>query len=166
MKLLKLTAYLSFLFAILLTTSCEKEAELQKVNLYTKSDIIMNPSQTRPVATSPNASGLLSVSYDKRANFLNYTIQWFTLTGAPTGIGLYGPAPAGYIALTPAGAPAAPIWALPSVTGLTASGKISGSIQIDGVALKEQTLLNGLYYFSIRTAAWPGGEIRTQVIFQ
>jgi hypothetical protein len=164
MKLLKLTAYLSFLFAILLTTSCEKEAELQKVNVYTKDDIMMTGAQARPVSTSAG-SGLLSVYYDKRANFLNYTIQWFTLSGAPTGIGLYGPAPEGYIALTPAGAPAAPIWSA-SVNGLTANGKISGSIQIDGVALKEQTLLNGLYYISIRTAAWPGGEIRTQVKFQ
>jgi hypothetical protein len=164
MKLLKLTALCSFLFVALLTVSCEPESELKKVNVFTKSDLIMTGAQNRPVSTS-TGSGLLSVTYDKRTRHLNYIISWFGLTGAPTGIHMYGPAPEGYMAFTPALAPAGPLFSA-SVTGLTASGTISGSIFVDGVVIKEQTLLNYLYYFSIRTAAWPGGEIRTQVKFQ
>lgn len=164
MKLLKLTAYCSFLFVILLTTSCEKEAELKKVNVYTKDDIIMTGAQNRPVSTS-TGSGTLSVYYDKRSRSLGYKITWFGLSGNPTGISLYGAAPEGYMAFNSNLTPASPIFSA-STTGLTASGSISGFIYVDNVAIKEQTLLNQLYYFSIRTAAWPGGEIRGQVKFQ
>jgi hypothetical protein len=164
MKLLKLTAFCSFLFVILLTTSCEKEAELKKVNVYTKDDIIMTGAQNRPVSTS-TGSGTLSVYYDKRSKSLSYKLNWFGLTGNPTGINMYGPAPEGYMAFNANLTPASPLFSA-SVTGLTASGSQSGAVFVDGVAIKEQTLLNQLYYFTIRTAAWPGGEIRGQVKFQ
>lgn len=164
MKLLKLTALCFSLFAILLTSSCEPENELKKVNVFTKDDLRMTGAQNRPISTS-NATGSLSVYYDKRTKYLNYRISWTGLSGAPTGIGMYGPVPEGYMALTPTLTPATPVFSA-STTGLTASGSISGFILVDDVAIKEQSLLNYLYYFSIRTAAWPGGEIRAQVKFQ
>jgi hypothetical protein len=162
MKLLKLTAFCSLLFVIL--SSCEKEAELQKVNVFTKDDIIMTGAQNRPVSTS-TGSGLLSVYYDKRAKSLGYKITWFGLSGNPTGISLYGPAPEGYIAFNNNLTPASPVFNA-TVTGLTASGTITGGIYVDNIVVKEQSLINNLYYFTIRTAAWPGGEIRGQVKFQ
>jgi hypothetical protein len=165
MKLLKLTAYCSFLFVILFTTACEPEDELQKVNVYTKDDIIMTGAQNRPVSTS-TGSGLLDVYFDKRNRTLAYTIEWFGLTGAPTGISMYGPAPEGYMAFTNTLTPAAPVYSVPSVSGFGVSGSTSGFVLVDGVAVQEQTLINQLYYFTIRTAAWPGGEIRGQVKFQ
>jgi hypothetical protein len=47
-----------------------------------------------------------------------------------------------------------------------ASGKISASLFIDGVTIKEADLLNGFYYMNIHTAANPGGEIKGQIRFQ
>src|SRR5689334_419916 len=98
MKLLKLTALCSLLLCLLITSSCEKEAEQKKVNVYSKTDLIMTGAQSRPISTS-TATGNLSVYYDKRTKQLNYTITWTGLSGAPTSIAMYGPAPEGYAAL-------------------------------------------------------------------
>jgi hypothetical protein len=164
MKLLKLTALCSLLLCLLITSSCEKESEQKKVNVYSKSDLIMTGAQSRPISAT-TGSGTLSVYYDKRTKQLNYTITWFGLSGAPTSIAMYGPAPEGYAALTSAGGLAGPLHSVPQ-TGFTASGTYSGSVIIDNTVIKEQTLLNYLYYFSIKTAAYPAGEIRAQVKFQ
>jgi hypothetical protein len=37
---------------------------------------------------------------------------------------------------------------------------------VDGVAVREEDLLNGMYYINIHTATYPGGEIRGQIVFQ
>jgi hypothetical protein len=165
MKLLKLTAYFSLFFVILMTTSCEREAELRKANFFSKDELPMTGAQERPIISSSTATGTLSVSYDKRVKYLNYKISWTGLTGAPASIGIYGPVPEGYAALTAVGGLASPIWNIP-VTGLTATGSISGSVLVEEAAVKEQTLLNHLYYVNIRTSAWPAGEIRSQIKFE
>ena len=166
MKLLKLTAYFSFLFIILITTSCEREAELRKANFYSKEDLILTGAQERPIISTSTGSGTLSVSYDKRTKFLNYKLNWFGLTGAPIRIGIYGPAPEGYAALNSSlSGLANPVFQLP-VAGLTATGTLSGSILVEEAAIKEQSLLNHLYYVNIHTAVWQAGEIRTQIKFQ
>lgn len=165
MKLLKLTVLPSLLFAFLfIASSCEKEAEKKKANVYTKSDLIMSGAQSVP-ATSTSGSGTLSVSYDKRTRILNYTITWFGLSGNPTGIGIFGPAPEGYMALSPSFTPA-PALQTVSVSGLAASGTYSGTLFADGTKIVEQDLLNYLYYVRISTASAPLGEIRTQIKFQ
>ena len=53
------------------------------------------------------------------------------------------------------------------------NGTISGTLFIDGVALKEADLLNGLYYMNLHTnganpngGTYGGGEIRAQIEFQ
>jgi hypothetical protein len=169
MKLLKLTVLSSLLFSFLLTTvSCEKEEEKKKANLYTKSDLIMSGAQAVPVSNS-TGSGTLSVSYDKRNKILNYTVTWFGLSGNPTSLGIYGPAPAGFLALTATGTPAPALVSITPSLGLpaAASGTYKGSILFDGTILREQHLLNYLYYIRVNTAAYPvGGEIRTQIKFQ
>lgn len=166
MKLLKLTAYLSLFFVVLTTTSCEREAELKKANLYAKDDLPMTGAQERPIISTSTAIGTLSVSYDKRVKYLNYKITWTGLTGAPASIGIYGPVPEGYAALNASlSGLANPVWNIP-VTGLTANGTISGSVLVEEAAIKEQSLLNHLYYVNIRTAAWPAGEIRSQIKFE
>lgn len=36
---------------------------------------------------------------------------------------------------------------------------------VDGSAIKEDSLMAGMYYFNIHTAKYPGGEIRGQIEF-
>jgi hypothetical protein len=160
MKLNSLTATCSLLFALLVTLgSCEKSSEAKKGTHYTKSGITMSGAQVVPTSTS-NALGTMDVSYIKGTKQLNYKITWSGLSGNPTGIGVYGLAPAGYGV-----APTTPFQTI-SITGLTANGTYSGNLLVDDVAVKEENVLNGLYYIMIRTAAFPAGEIRGQIKFQ
>jgi hypothetical protein len=45
-------------------------------------------------------------------------------------------------------------------------GTYSGTFNVDGVVVKEENLLNGLYYLNIHSKTYPGGEIRGQIKFQ
>jgi hypothetical protein len=160
MKWIKTTALASFLFASLLViSSCEKEAETKKVNIYSRTGILLTGAQNVPASAS-TASGSMDVTYDRGNKLLSYKITWSGLTGAPNGMSVYGLAPVGYLATSPG------IVQVISTTGLTASSTYSGTLFIDGVYIKEQDLLNALYYIGIRTAANPNGEIRGQIKFQ
>ena len=45
------------------------------------------------------------------------------------------------------------------------SGSFTDSVKVDGSAIKEDSLLSGLYYINIHTPKNPGGEIRGQITF-
>lgn len=158
MKLLRLTAFSLLILSFF--TSCETDAELKKTTDFQKIDIPMTGAQVVPTSTSA-ALGKLNVFYSKETKTLTYSFTWSGLSGNPSvGVGLYGLAPIGYGV-----SPTTPIQTI-STSGLTSSGSKSGSVLVDGVVIKEQDLLNGLYYIQLRTAAFPAGEIRGQVIFQ
>ncbi len=161
MKLLKLTALPSLLLALLfVVASCEPDAELKKTTDFQKRDIPMTGAQVVPTSASP-ALGKLNVFYTRETRILTYDFTWSGLSGNPTvGIGVYGLAPEGY-----AVSPTAPIQTI-STTGATTTGSRSGTLLCDGVVIKEQDLLNGMYYIMLRTAAYPAGEIRAQIKFQ
>ena len=160
MKLIKLTAYSLLVIALpIVLASCEKSAEAKKVNLYAKSNIVMSGAQNVPASTS-NALGSMDVSYIRGTKLLNYKVTWSGLSGNPTGFGLYGPAPLGFGL-----PPTTPLQTI-SVTGLGTSGTYSGNLLVDGSLVKEEAVLSGLYYIAIRTAAFPAGEIRGQIILQ
>jgi hypothetical protein len=160
MKWIKLTAFSTILLGILATfNSCEKAAEAKKTVLYEKKGITMSGAQVVPTSAS-NALGTIDVFYIKGTKTLSYTINWAGLSGAPIGMGVYGTAPAGF-----ALPPTTPLQTI-STTGLTANGSKSGTLLVDGVVVKEEAVLSGLYYIAIRTAAYPAGEIRAQVVFQ
>jgi len=161
MKLFRLTAFsLVTLSAFFFFVSCETDKEMQKVTEFSKSDIPMTGAQVIGSNTS-TALGKLDVFYTRATKILSYNFHWSGLAGSPTGIGIYGLAPAGYYV-----SPLTPVQKI-STTGLTSMGNISGTMLVDGVAVKEQDLLNGMYYVLIRTtAAYPLGEIRGQIIFQ
>jgi hypothetical protein len=165
MKLLKLTALFLALSGFILTNfSCEKENDERRRYEYVKENLVMNGAQSVP--TSPStATGKLSVYYNKRAKTLYYALNWSGLTGNVTSIGIHGVAPEGYAALTPAGGLAPALHSV-SGTGLGTSGTYVSSVILDEAVLKEQTLLNQLYYVRINTAAVPTGEIRAQIKFQ
>jgi len=161
MKLIKLTALPLLLFSVLLSLgSCEKSAEAKTGTLFAKYGIVMSGAQVVPTSTSP-ALGSMDVYYIKGSKLLNYKISYTGLSGTPTGVGLYGLAPEGYGV-----SPTTPFQVIPT-TGLTAAaGTVSGNLLVDEISVKEANVLNGLYYILIRTAAFPAGEIRGQIIFQ
>jgi CHRD domain len=182
MQLLKLTVLSSLLFAFAFSfTSCEKEAEKKKNgNLLSKTDIPLSGAQVVPASVS-GATGKLAVTYNKNSKVLAYTVSWTGLTDTITAAVIQGPAPTGYTV--------SPTLVKQVVFGFTAptaanlkstqatypfqAGSYTGSVFADEVVIKEQDLLNHLYYLSIRTKTnTPGmpyattGEIRAQIRFQ
>ena len=169
MKLLKLTAFpLLIAVSMLLLSSCERDAEQKKTTDYEKKGIALTGAQETP-ATPTTALGNMDVFYSKETRILTYSVTWSGLTGPVTAMHIHGLAPRGFAAGVVQN-----IITSPSGTGITtpnattygAQGKFSGSMFVDGVAVKEQDLLNGMYYVNIHTAAYPGGEIRGQISFQ
>ena len=194
MKLFTLTALGSLSFALFMgLTSCEREAEKQKVNVYTKTDITGTGAQIAPNASPSTGLAKLSVNYDKRTKLLNYTITWSGLTDSVIAIRLNGPAPVGFSALKTGFTVAAgdsnsfnttPYTVIQQTTGVSprplapAAGSFTGSLPIDEVVAKEMDLLNQYYYVTLHTKTIlpvPGasrfffrwfGEVRAQVVFQ
>lgn len=195
MKLFQLTALATVCLGLITGfSSCEKDSEKDKVNLYQKSDIAVTGAQVAPNGTPTAGLGTLSVKYDKRTKQLNYTVNWSGLSDSVIAIRVNGPAPIGYPSLNPAftGAnPTAftttPYVVIQEVTGQTAapfraylpnSGSYSGTLIFNEIRAKEQDLLNGYYYVTIHTKtilpiASPGnmyyrwfGEIRGQIKWQ
>ena len=167
MKLIKLTALTSLLFIFVFgMSSCEKIAEKKKTTDYEKKGILMTGAQEIP-ANSSSALGIMDVSYTKETRLLTWSVTWSGLTGPVTLMHIHGVAPSGFVASsvlnTIAGSNAL---ALPNATLYPATGKFSGTMLADGFVVKEQDLLNGLYYMNIHTAAFGGGEIRGQIVFQ
>jgi hypothetical protein len=194
MKLFKQTALCALAIALFINlTSCEKEEERQKVNLYTKTDIPGTGAQIAPNPSPSTGTAKLSVNYDKRTKILNYSISWTGLTDSVIAIRLNGPAPVGYSALNRAFAVAAgdsssfnttPYIVLQQTTGTSPKalsardGSFTGSVLVDDVVIKEEDLLNQYYYITLHTKTIlpvPGasrfffrwfGEVRAQVLFQ
>jgi hypothetical protein len=167
MKLIRLTALTSLVLAFaIFFVSCEKIAEEKKTTDYEKKGIIMTGSNEVPGTTS-TALGLMDVTYSKETRTLTWAVTWSGLTGPVTLMHIHGLAPKGYSAPPVqniiAGANAI---FLPNATTFPATGKLSGTMLVDGVVVKEMDLLNGMYYMNIHTAAWPNGEIRGQIEFQ
>jgi hypothetical protein len=170
MKLIKLTALTSLLFAMLAgMSSCEKNAEKKKTTDFSKNDIPMTGAQETP-AVPTSALGSMDVFYTKETRILNYTVRWSGLTDSVMLMHIHGLAPTGF----PAGVVQNIVTASNSIYPQKTNGKytyhktgsLSGTLLADGVLVKEQDLLNGMYYINIHTSVYPGGEIRGQIKFQ
>ena len=167
MKLIKLTAFTSLLILFVFGfSSCEKIAEKKKNTDYQKNGILLTAAKETP-ANSSTAIGIMDVFYSKETRTLNWSVTWSGLTGPVSLMHIHGLAPEGYAASPVlniiAGSNAL---AVPNATLYPATGKFSGTMLADGAVVKEQDLLNGLYYMNIHTAANPTGEIRGQIVFQ
>ena len=170
MKWIKLTAYNLFLFSFLLTIiSCEKDAEKKIQKEFSKSGIAMTGAQETPAAPS-SALGSLDVFYTKETRILSYTVTWSGLSDSVLLMHIHGLAPAGFAASPVQNivATSNSIYAQKTSGKYTygKAGKITNSLLVDGVVVKEADLLNGLYYLNIHTSVYPGGEIRAQIVFQ
>ena len=136
--------------------SCSKDDD-ENTNIVARKGIPLSGDQEVPVRTT-TASGTVDISYDKSTRMLTYTVNWSGLSTNPTGSHIHGSAARGvnagikhdFFSLVPK----------------TMSGTFSNSFMVDGVAIKEDSLLNGFYYMNFHTTTYPGGEIRGQLEFK
>ena len=165
MKLLPQTAFpLCILILAFSISSCEPDTEMKKITDFSKSGIILSGAQETP-ATTTAALGSMDVFYSKETRILSYTVKWSGLTGPVTAMHIHGLAPTGFPA------PVVQTFSLSAITkcptiSVTTCGTYKGTFLTDGVVVKEEDLLNGMYYVNIHTAANPAGEIRGQIRFQ
>jgi hypothetical protein len=134
----------------------EKEREEEK-NVFTARNLPLSGLQEVPQRETL-ATGEIDVTYNKTTKLLQYTVSWKELTGIPVGAHIHGVAPRG----VNAGIKHDPFAIFPK----TIDGTFTNSFTVDGVAVKEDSLLLGYYYFNIHTAKYPGGEIRGQIEFK
>jgi Cu/Zn superoxide dismutase len=138
-------------------SSCNKDDDDDtNKNVVKKSGLAVTGAQEVPGKTSP-AAGTLDVSYDKVTKVLSFTVNYQGLTTAPTGAHIHGTAAKG----TNAGIK----YDFFSLFPKTQAGTFSNTVTVDGVKLKEDSLLLGFYYLNIHTSTNPGGEIRGQIEF-
>jgi hypothetical protein len=155
MKLLKNPILLLVVFSTFFFSACEKDCKDE--NVISQNNLPVTGEQEVPEKVT-KASGKLDVSYNKKTKILTYKITWSGLSGIPVGSHIHGEAPRGenagikhdFTALLPK----------------TTSGTFSNSVLVDEVAIREEGLLDGLYYVNIHTPANPGGEIRGQIEFK
>jgi CHRD domain len=133
-----------------------KEKDKEK-KIYSAQNLPMSGSQENPPKQT-DASGSFDVWYNTETNELKFTLKWEKLTGIPTGAHIHGPAPRG----TNAGIK----YDFFNIFPKTIAGTFSNSTIVDGVAIKEDSLIMGYYYFNIHTPTNPGGEIRGQIEFK
>ncbi len=142
-------------------SSCDELSDwldqVKKDNTVSKKGLSIDGAQEVPPRNTP-AKGTMDVSYDKGTKMLTYSIKWHDLTGNPVGSHIHGTAPRG----VNAGIKHDFTALLPKST----SGSFTNSVKVDGIAIKEDSLLSGFYYINIHTPTYPGGEIRGQIEFK
>jgi uncharacterized lipoprotein NlpE involved in copper resistance len=112
-----------------------------------------NSAQEAPTRVTTAATGTITGTYNKQTNALQYTINWTGLEGGnPVAMHFHGPADPGVAAGI-----VVPITGFPT----TATGTYTGNATVTDA--QETELLNGLWYYNIHNATYPGGEIRGQV---
>ena len=168
MTKIKLTALPIIIFsAIIMLGSCDRD-DIEQESTYSKSGIVMNSAQENNPANTSSAVGTLAFTYSKLSKTLVYNFSWSGLTGPVTASHIHGLAPTGFNASVFQTFTLASIvpCKVNGVAGPTSCGSYSGTLFVDGVAIKEADLLNGNYYVNIHTTAFGGGEIRGQILFQ
>jgi CHRD domain len=162
MKLIRLAVLSSLFFAVLFSLgSCEKDAETKKVTQYSKTGIAMTGAKETP-ANPSTGTGSLDVSYNKASKILTYKVTWQDLSDTITLMHIHGLAPAGYAA-----SPVQNILLQKNEKSFPfRGGSYSGTLLVDGAKIKEDDLLNNLFYMNIHTKTYPAGEIRGQIVFQ
>jgi len=136
-------------------SSCDKTVEN---NIIVRNGIQMTAVQEiQTPAVVSSATGVVNVQYDKKTHKLAYTITWNNLTSdSVTGSHIHGVASRGKNAAV----------VYPFTIPAIKSGTFSGVADVDGVKIKEDSLLLGYYYFNIHTNRYKSGEIRGQIEFQ
>jgi len=163
MKFLRISAWV--LSASLLLTACKRDTEFTKITEFRKNGIALTGALNVPQTTSTGI-GSMDIWYSRETRILTYTLNWSGLTGAVTSASIMGPAPTGFPSATNVQSlSTSAIIRCPTVAN-TSCGSLRGTLLIDGFVVTEENLLAGVYYLTLRTAAFPAtGEIRGQVKF-
>lgn len=138
------TVLLASLFII---SSCDKDDDGKK---YTISGNASGGQVVPPLAVA--ASGTITGTYDSKSRVLTYTITWTGLGGLPTGAGFYS---------GPVGVNGSLAASITLSAGAGSSGSITATTTLGN--LTGAALISGGLYYTISTAAAPGGEIRGQI---
>jgi CHRD domain len=167
MKLIKLIAFPLLITSLFTLGSCERDAEQKKTTDYERKNIPLTGAQVAPASASA-ALGTMDVYYSKETRVVNWSVSWSGLSGPVTSMHVHGLAPSGFTTATIVQniIAASNGIATPNSALYGATSKFTGTLFVDGVAVKEQDVLNGMYYIDIHTAAYTNGEIRGQIIFQ
>ncbi|MEJ7769362.1 MAG: CHRD domain-containing protein [Chitinophagaceae bacterium] len=143
--------------SLALFSACNKDNCQKEDPLVIKKELEISPGQEVPPVPS-KAFGKMDVTYDKKSHMLTYSISWSNLTGNPIGSHIHGAGPRGVNR---------PVrHDFTSLIPKTPSGTFKNSVLVDGVSIKEDSLLKGFYYLNIHTTLFPAGEIRGQIEFK
>jgi hypothetical protein len=148
---------LALFLAMTAFIACDKDDDDDDNNktVYERSGLVLNGANEDPPQTT-DATGTMNVHYDKGTKILMVTVNWTNLSADPVAAHIHGTAPKGVNA-------GVKVDFSSDVT--TASGNVMKHVTVDEVAIKEDSLLAGFYYFNIHTPQHPGGEIRGQIEF-
>lgn len=165
---LKLTGLLGALLFVSCFTSCERKQDVN--NKVSNNNIVMTRSNNVPATST--ASGTITATLDRNTKTMSYTVTWTGLSSNPVAMHIHGLAGDGMIALpSPLGPWTNGIAQTISGFKVATAGSYSGTLYVDGVAVKEADLIAGQYYFDIHTvnyssaSLYPAGELRGQFIF-
>jgi len=144
---------------IVILSACKKDDDEPVATEFSKKGQLVNTTQEVPPIVSPStATGTMDVTYNKTTKLLSYTVNWAGLSDSITGSHIHGTAARG------ASAGVKVPFTIPNRGALT--GSYSGTFTVEGVLVKEDSLLNGFYYLNIHTKKNPAGEIRGQMEFK
>jgi hypothetical protein len=149
---------LTLLLISALFAACDKDEDTPDPNIKTSKVTMSAANEIQTPAVVSPATGNVDVTYNKVSKKLDYTITWNNLTSdSIRGSHIHGVA---------SKTQNAPVRHGFNMNILKSSGTYSGTTQVDGVVIKEDSLLLGFYYFNIHTKMYPGGEIRGQIEFK
>ncbi len=151
MKLLNRFRAIIFIFFIVSSVQCSKyHGETEQYSI----DSPGAGSAVVPV-TASTATAHMVGAYNSNKNTLSGVINWTGLSGAPTAIHFHGPARVGKNNIQQF-----------TLTKIPAAA--TGNLTFESVFTESQegSMIEGLFYYDIHTAAYPNGEIRGQIILQ
>ncbi|MEN9497633.1 MAG: hypothetical protein RL750_532 [Bacteroidota bacterium] len=163
MKFIRISAWV--LFASMALTACKKNTEFTKITEFRKNGIAMTGALNVP-QTPSTGLGTMDIWYSKETRILTYTLNWSGLTGAVSSASIMGPAPIGFASASILQNLNTSAITRCATVSTTSCGSLRGTLLVDEAVVKEETLLSGVYYLTLRTAAYPAtGEIRGQIKF-
>jgi hypothetical protein len=116
---------------------------------------VVNAQQEVPPSLTSIGKGTVDATYNDATKLLSYTVTYSNLAANSTAAHFHGPALPGANAGVQVGI---------AITTGTTSGTKSATATL--TVTQEAQLLAGMWYFNIHNSAFPGGEIRGQLIPQ